>query len=405
MKAEVLIVGGGAAGVFAAIRAAELRPDARVILLEAQSSLLGKLRISGGGRCNVTHDCRSPEELIRFYPRGGKELLGAFHRFGVNESIEWFQSRGVQLKTEDDGRMFPTTDDSATIVDCLMAELQRYKVLIKTSSSVSLIQKKASTFFVEARSGGYEAPTVFLATGGNRSAYSLVERLGHRIVPPVPSLFSFVIKDPLLEGLSGLSFLRVSAQLKLGSRVFTQTDPMLITHWGLSGPLIIRLSAWAARELYEKKYQADLVLNFFPGETKSQVLEKLVSLKEMEAARMIKNSSHFHLPKRFWLRLIQGLKIDEKRWAEISKKEMNALTEKLSQLVLRIEGKGSFKEEFVTCGGVDRSELDFRTMESRVVPRLFLGGEVLDVDGITGGFNFQFAWTSGYLAGTAISQS
>jgi predicted Rossmann fold flavoprotein len=401
------IVGGGAAGFFGALAAAAVDPSADVDLFEATRQPLQKVRISGGGRCNVTHHCFEPRELVKGYPRGARELLGPFTRFGPRETVEWFERHGVRLKAEDDGRMFPVTDQSATVVNCLTRAARDAGIQIRLGRNVRHVVAMAASpprFEIELSDGSRErADRVLLATGGSPQGYRLAASLGHTVVPCVPSLFTFTVNDPRLEGLAGISFHNVELTLASGAaRVLRQTGPMLVTHWGMSGPAVLTLSAWGARMLAERRYRAALTVNFLPERTAADVREELLGLKDARARTRVQSDSGFGLPARYWSRLVHHAGIaGDTTWSNVSSKALTALVGELTAARFDVSGKGIFKDEFVTCGGVTLSEVDFRTMESRRQAGLYLAGEILDIDGITGGFNFQSAWTTGWLAGTA----
>lgn len=397
-------MGAGAAGVFAAITAAE--QGAHVLVLERARQPLAKVKISGGGRCNVTHACFEPATLVQFYPRGGAALRGPFTRFAPRETIAWFEGRGVRLKTEADGRLFPITDDSQTIIDCLLTTARRAGVQFEYEVRVTAIEKTADGFALSFA----ERPPVFaerllLATGSNGQGWAWAEQLGHTIVPPVPSLFTFNIPNKALNALAGISVPNVQATLTANAQTFVQAGPLLITHWGMSGPVILKLSAWAARALQQSHYRATLSINWWPAYTLPALLEELQALKQAHPKRRMLAEGFGPVPHRLWEWLARSAGIvDKTRWAELSKSDLQRLAERLHHCELAVSGKGVFKEEFVTCGGVDVDEVNFRTMESRLCPGLYFAGEVLDIDGLTGGFNFQSAWTTGWLAGTAMGK-
>ena len=402
---KVIVIGGGAAGFFGAITCANHHTQTQVILLEAGQQTLAKVRISGGGRCNVTHACFEPTQFVQNYPRGSKALRGAFSRFQAKNTVEWFANHGVKLKTETDGRMFPTTDDSATIVNCLIRVAEQAGVRIKNQAPVASISYNnyhPHPFKIQLKSGEIlEGDRILLATGSNPSGYKFAQALGHTIIQPVPSLFTFNLKDKRLQDLAGVSV--SSARVKLPQAKLEQTGPLLITHWGLSGPAILKLSAWGARVLYDCNYKSPLQINWLPQEHPEQLKEKLLDLKSQFPNRLISANCPVDLPRRLWKQLVDYLGIDEeKRWSEISNKSLNELIQELTQGSYNINGKGVFKEEFVTCGGINLKEVDFKTMESRCCPGLYLAGEILDIDGVTGGFNFQSAWTTGWLAGKSV---
>ncbi|EQA38054.1 flavoprotein family protein [Leptospira inadai serovar Lyme str. 10] len=396
---KIAVIGGGAAGFFGAIQSRLLSDGhCEVTLLEKSPNVLSKVRISGGGRCNVTHACFDPEELAKRYPRGGKELRHAFESFQPKDTIDWFEHRGVRLKTEADGRMFPITDDSGTIVDCLLQEAKRNGVTIRTKVPVLGIypreNESKNRFLVKWEGGEEEFDKVLLASGSSRKAWDWAKNMGHTIETPAPSLFTFEISDFLIEGLQGLSLPEV--EVTLPDFKLKQRGPILITHWGLSGPSVLKLSAWAARELADCEYRTALLVDWIPDRSREEIREILKTLKQKNPSRKPSAHPEFHFASRFWERIWE--KVGDKRWSEISSKEMHEVEETLKRSVLQIEGKGAFKEEFVTCGGIRRKEVNFKTMESRLVPGLHFAGEVLDIDGITGGFNFQNAWTTSYLA-------
>lgn len=399
---RIFILGGGAAGFFAAIQAAEANPQAQVTILERSGQVLSKVKVSGGGRCNVTHACFDPRALTAFYPRGAKALLGAFHRFNPRHTVEWFEARGVRLKTEADGRMFPHTDDAQTIIDCLVRAAQQAGVQLRLHSGLAAIsQGEADPFTLKTTQGAsFAADAVLVATGSNHRIWQLLEGLGHTIIPPVPSLFTFNIRDARLEGLAGLSV--PQAQVSVEGQKLKAEGAALITHWGLSGPAILRLSAWGARLLYQETYRFDLVVNWV-NMGKEAVLEALYLFKQNHPKKQVNTQALFQLPLRLWERLGAAANLAGKKWADLSKQNLQDLAQQLCQASFKVTGKSTFKDEFVTCGGVDLDEVNFKTMESKCIEGLYFAGEVLDVDAITGGFNFQNAWTTGFLAGRAIA--
>ncbi|MBD2311628.1 NAD(P)/FAD-dependent oxidoreductase [Desertifilum sp. FACHB-1129] len=398
---QVIVIGGGAAGFFGAIAIAQADPLSRVILLEAGNQLLAKVRISGGGRCNVTHACFDPAVLVQNYPRGGKALRGPFSRFQPRDTVKWFEDRGVKLKTEEDGRMFPVTDRSETIVECLIEEAIAAGVDIRTGISVQGIQHKLvddkPRFEVRLKSGQIIlGDRILLATGSNPLGYQIARSLGHTIIPPVPSLFTFNITDPRLQDLSGVAV--NNARVRLNDAKLEQTGPVLITHWGLSGPAVLKLSAWGARFLHEARYQTKLQIHWLPQYSQDTLRQMLGQVKNQIPQKQISANCPVPIPRRLWQSLTANLGIDQSdRWAGLSNKLLNQLIQELTQGEYEIQGKGIFKEEFVTCGGVSLKEVNFKTMESRCCPGLFFAGEILDIDGVTGGFNFQSAWTTAWL--------
>lgn len=406
---QIVIVGGGPAGIFAAIRAAGAARKNQVTVLEATDEPLGKVRISGGGRCNVTHHCFDPAELLKNYPRGHKELRGPFSVFQPKDTVAFFTRHGVKLKTESDGRMFPTTDSSETIIDCLLSTARSSGVDLRLNARVKSIQSGAAydkdEFEITLHDNELiKADRVMLATGSSPQGYRLADSLGHTIVPCAPSLFTFKIKDERLRDLSGISFEQVALQLDTGAKKkLSQVGPLLITHWGLSGPAVLKLSAFGARILNECRYKAKLTINFVPDQNADSVYQQLVSYKKEHPKKHVVSQPLFNIPRRYWTRIAETAGIsDTLLWADTSKAVISAFSHQLTSAKFDITGKGIFKEEFVTAGGVSLKEIDFKTMQSRVCPGLFLGGELLDIDGITGGFNFQSAWTTGWIAGGSM---
>lgn len=434
---RIVVVGGGAAGFFGAIAAAETYPDTQIVLLEAGRQLLAKVRISGGGRCNVTHSCFEPALLVQHYPRGGKALRGPLSRFQPQDTISWFAARGVKLKTEADGRMFPISDSSTTIVDCLIEAAQTAGVKIHTGAAVAAVSRRVNstvapilaTTTAAARNALAVPPSgstvanadfeiclkretlhcdrLLLTTGSSAQGYQLARALGHTIHPPVPSLFTFNMLDSRLEDLAGVSVEAVHLRLvtAAGDKL-EQSGPLVITHWGLSGPAVLKLSAWGARVLHQHHYQATLWINWLPQYTQETLRQELLASKSRWSRRVITSTCPVPLPRRLWQRLVvsSGIPADQ-RWAELSNKVLHQLVKELIQGSYAIQGKGAFKEEFVTCGGVNLKEVNLKTMESRCCPGLFFAGEILDIDGVTGGFNFQSAWTTAWLAGQAIGRA
>jgi predicted Rossmann fold flavoprotein len=408
-----IVVGGGAAGFFGAIACAEAYPQARVLLLEASYQPLTKVRISGGGRCNVTHACFDPALLVQHYPRGGRSLRGAFSRFQPQDTVAWFQQRGVKLKTEADGRMFPITDDSETIVNCLMQSARQAGVEVVTKAAVVGVVRAVSQippqgFELELKSGEVlPCRRLLLSTGSSPQGYRFAQALGHTVEPPVPSLFTFTIPDSQLRELAGVAV--ESAQVRLlvpDQKPLEQTGALLITHWGMSGPAVLKLSAWGARMLQEQQYRAQIQVNWLPGDGLEDVRQKLGAVKEREGKKAIATYCPFpSISRRLWHYLLTRAGIAaETRWADLPKKDLTQLVLELTQGSYGVQGKGVFKDEFVTCGGVRLKEVDFKTMESRLCPGLHFAGEILDIDGVTGGFNFQSAWTTGWLAGQGMGE-
>lgn len=402
----IAIVGGGAAGFFSAICAAQLAKEkgltVDIRIFESTEQYLKKVKVSGGGRCNVTHNCFDVKVFCQNYPRGSRELLSPMQRFQARDTVEWFKKAGVQLVAEADGRMFPDTNRSETILDCFFDLAEKYQIKLMPDSTVEAIENlRKNQLQLQIRDKElFVADAVLVATGSALGGYRLAESLGHTISERAPSLFSFVIKDSLISELKGLSFVDTALKLTLpGKKFFKQKGPVLITHWGLSGPAILKLSAWAAREMKQANYNGMLTINWMGTEKLSDVENRLNQMKLDNLKSYIKNIYPENLPKRFWLNLLDKYSIDrDKQWAKISKKELTNICQELVASKLKISGQNRFKDEFVECGGVSLPEVDFKTMESRIFPRLYFAGEILDVDGITGGFNFQNAWTTAWIA-------
>jgi predicted Rossmann fold flavoprotein len=407
---NIVVIGGGAAGYFAAIRAAELNPRIKVVLLEATRRVLTKVHLSGGGRCNVTHHCFDPAKLIENYPRGSRELRSAFTRFQPRDTVSWFEARGVSLKVEEDGRMFPVTDQSATIAGCLEAAAAKARVQVRLGASVIQVSRIDSGGFRLSLKDGTELTTdrLMIASGSAPLGLEIAASLGHKIEPHVPSLFTFNIKDQRLQDLAGVSFADVGLTMQCaGSKKLERCGPMLITHWGLSGPAVLKLSAFGAVSLHSAGYKASLRVNFLPALSASQVEGVLRQYKSDHARRIVlKNAPFADLPRRFWETLVAVSGIaNDLTYADLTRQHIERLVGEIHAADYQITGKGVFKDEFVSAGGITLKEVDFRTLESRVVPGLYFAGEVLAVDGITGGFNFQAAWTTAWIAGQAMVES
>ena len=419
-KRQVVVVGGGAAGFFAALACAEADPHCAVTIYEATAHPLAKVKISGGGRCNVTHACFEPRELVKRYPRGSRELLGAFHRWQPRDTVEWFERRGVPLKAEADGRMFPVTDNSQSIVDCLQGATAKAGVIVKLNCGVKAVSLEGGRPRPPDLRGEVAAPPGFrlnlttgetvtcdrllLATGGNKSSigFEIARQFGHAIEPPVPSLFTFHVDDPRLKELSGVSV--EEAVTAVRGTALKERGPLLVTHWGLSGPAILKLSAWGARVLHDCDYKFTLVVNWAPAFNPESMRVELERARAANPKKQVGTWCPVGLPARLWEKLLisAGLKLDAP-WTTVPGAALRALAAQVCAGEFGVQGKSTFKEEFVTCGGVRLSEVDFKTMESRLVPGLHFAGEVLDLDGLTGGFNFQAAWTTGWLAGQAMA--
>lgn len=400
---KITVLGGGAAGFFAAIQAAE--QGAEVTILEKSNKILSKVRVSGGGRCNVTNVVSDPALLVLNYPRGQRELRGPFSRFSSNHTREWFESRGVKLKTEPDGRVFPVSDSSQSIIDCLLNAADEHRVRVVPNAAVSEIVRTQNGFLLKGDPSEWLADSVIIATGGSQSpkAYDWIASLGHRIIEPVPSLFTFNVPKSEFTDMMGVSADRV--RIKLAGTKFESEGPLLFTHWGLSGPAVLKLSAFAARELHERVYNFQVTVNFFPDLNEDTLRGKLSVHASDNKLKKIRNSKFGEMPVRLWERLAELSGVSDKiNWADAGKTVINKLISNLSSLSFQVSGKTTFKEEFVTCGGVDLRDVNMQTMESKKVPGMYFAGEVLDIDGITGGFNFQAAWTTGFIAGTSSAQ-
>ena len=398
---DIIIVGGGAAGFFTAINTVEKNPKLKVAILERGQNVLEKVRISGGGRCNVTHACFVPNDLVKFYPRGEKELRGPFHQFCSGDTIEWFQKHGVELKIEDDGRMFPTTDSSQTIIDCFLGLTHKLKIDVLTGQSVQSLFHGDNYWKVETHHETYSCQKLIMTTGSNPKIWDMLTEPGHNIVSPVPSLFTFNIKDSRIKDLMGLS---AFAKVKVKGSKLEAAGPLLITHWGMSGPGILRLSAWGARELFDKHYQFILQVNWLNEVTFEEAINTLKELKQEHAKKAVSKKSPFEFPNRLWESLVLASGIEgETKWADLSKQQLTNLANQLTNGEFQVNGKSTFKEEFVTAGGIDLKEINFKTMESKLHENLYFAGEIVNVDAITGGFNFQNAWTSGFIVAQSIS--
>ena len=402
---DILIVGGGAAGFFAAIRAAECTPDARICIIERGKETLNKVRISGGGRCNVTHACWTPRELSKHYPRGERELLGPFNRFACGDTAAWFDERGVPTKIEADGRMFPTTDNSQTIVDCLLGQAEKLGINVCTRERMDSLEPPAAEsrpWVVRTSRRIYRTQKLMLATGSSTATWKLLGEMGIDIIDPVPSLFTFRIKDDRIKDLPGLSV--PLAEIKVEKSNLKSSGPLLITHWGLSGPAILKLSAWGARELAQENYNCFIRVNWVM-EKQEDVRYQLETWMREDAKKQVHSHPRFGLPSRLWKSFVTAAHIpEERRWQDLGKKHLSKLTEELCAGRYPVSGKSTFKEEFVTAGGVDLKEMDLQRFASKKYPTLFMAGEILNIDAITGGFNFQAAWTGGYIAGEAMAR-
>jgi hypothetical protein len=400
MSKSVFIIGGGAAGFFAAIQIAQINPALSVTILERGKDVLTKVKVSGGGRCNVTHAEFIPDELVKFYPRGEKELRGPFHQFCSGDTVAFFEDRGVPLKIEEDGRMFPTSDSSQSIIDCFLKEVKRLNIQVLINHSVKAITKLQDGYSLDTSKGNFVADKLLICTGSNPKIWNLLKELGHAIVPPVPSLFTFNIKDARIEGLAGVA---TNASILIDKQLFSN-GPLLITHWGLSGPAVLKLSAWGAIKLHKLEYNFEIQVNWLDNQSTEDALVQLKKLKQQHAKQNLTSFAQFNLPKRLWHRLLEsvGLAYDV-RWADLTKNQLQNLALQLTQSVFKVKGKSTFKDEFVTAGGVTLKEVNFKTYESKLHNNLYFAGEVLNIDAITGGYNFQNAWTGAYIAAKAIA--
>jgi predicted Rossmann fold flavoprotein len=403
MSKILAVIGGGAAGFFAAINAAANDPGMKVHILEKSQHLLAKVKVSGGGRCNVTHACFEPRELIRNYPRGSKELLGPFHSFQPADMFEWLQQRDVPVKTEDDGRVFPESDSSQTIIDCFVKEAESLGVKISRGCGVKSMERRQDMWQIQLHDGNFiEAHHVLIATGSGGTMLNMLQKMGHTVVDAVPSLFTFNIKDPRIDGLAGVS--SAQCDVRIEGTKFSASGPVLVTHWGLSGPGILKLSAWAARELASVNYDFIIRVNWDTRFTTESCLEFLKEWRTEHNRQQVKAFSAVKIPHRLWCSLLINLpKVLETKWADISNKQLEQIAAAICACYLRVTGKSTYKEEFVTAGGISLKEVDFKTMQSRILPEVYFAGEVMDIDAITGGFNFQAAWTTAFIAAGAIA--
>jgi len=401
-KNKIAIIGGGAAGFFAAIRLAELKPDVQIVIFEQANKVLQKVKISGGGRCNVTHACFVPDDLVMNYPRGEKELLGPFYKFNPADTMEWFENEGVTLKIEDDNRVFPISDSSQTIVDCLLNKAKKLNVDIRKSEGIKSFNFVNSQWELNTSQSNYTFDTLVMACGSNQQIWQQLKKLGHTIVDPVPSLFTFNISSQLIKDLPGVAV--PHAFIAIEGEKLESEGPLLITHWGLSGPGILRLSAWGARILAHKKYNFTLKVNWL-GIEQSDAQEKMNLALATHAEKTVNSPLFYDIPKRLWQQMMAHLNVNPAtKWKQVATKDLDALLILLTDCAFEVNGKSTFKDEFVTAGGVELKEIDFRTMQSKCLPNLYFAGEVIDVDAITGGFNFQNAWTTAWLAANAIAE-
>jgi hypothetical protein len=400
---KVIIVGGGAAGFFAAINAKEMNPNLDITILEKGKEVLQKVKVSGGGRCNVTHACFGPKELVKFYPRGEKELLGPFHQFMTGDTFEWFDNNHIPLKIESDNRVFPESNSSQTIIDCFLRKAKELDISIKKNHGVTSIERDAEEFIVNTKEQQFRCDALVIAAGSSKQVWKLSKSLGHSIIDPVPSLFTFNIKDKRIKDLLGISV--PNATVKLLNTNLEAFGPLLITHWGMSGPAVLKLSAFGARILADMKYQYQVEVNWLSQSTQ-ETREELQQIKQEQSRKQVMLKSPFsEIPRRLWERLVLASDIrSTQNWADLNKSQLQHLSEQLTKAVFQAQGKSTFKEEFVTAGGIDLKEINFKSFESKLHNNLFFIGEVLNIDAVTGGFNFQNAWTGGWLCAKAISK-
>ena len=406
MQQKLIVIGGGAAGFFCAVNAARMNPSLKVLIIEKNNKVLSKVKVSGGGRCNVTHACFEIAELVKKYPRGQNFLKKSFHWFNATNTIEWFQERNVALKTETDGRMFPESNDSQTIIDCLLREATKYNVEMMLNCEVKeIIAENNSFILLTPDSRLLTSDYLCIACGGypKSSQMDWLQKIGHSFETPVPSLFTFNIPNNKITELMGVSV--ENATVKIAGTKLQEQAPLLITHWGMSGPAVLKLSAWGARQLADKNYHFEISVNWLGNRNENELRDEWLFFRDRFAAQKIGNKNPFELPNRLWIHLLRESFIDESlRWAELTSKQQNKLIQTLTAQTFLVKGKTTFKEEFVTCGGIKLNEIDPNTMQSKIVPHLFFAGEIIDVDGVTGGFNFQNAWTGGWIAAKAIAE-
>lgn len=397
---DLLVIGGGAAGYFGAIQCAERNPNLRIMIVEKSEKVLSKVRISGGGRCNVTHACFDPEELTGYYPRGQKELLGPFHRFMTGDMMEWLSDHGVDTHIEADGRVFPETNSSETIINCFENACKQYDIKVLTGCGVVSLHPATDHWKIVTTQGEFTSHHILFTTGSSPAAWKMLSELGHSIIEPVPSLFTFNIQHHLLTGLQGIALENVQAELP--GTTWKSEGPLLITHWGLSGPAILKLSSWGARDLAAKAYRFPVQINWCHTDP-AEVRNQFQMLRKDYGKRQVAGHPQFGIPKRLWQRMAEVLKISELNFGDLSAIQVDQFITMLTACVLPVNGKSTFKDEFVTCGGVDTKEVNFSTMESKLQPGLYFAGEVLNIDAVTGGFNFQAAWTGAWIAAADIA--
>ncbi|MDO4727790.1 MAG: NAD(P)/FAD-dependent oxidoreductase [Bacteroidota bacterium] len=400
---DVLIIGGGAAGFFSAINIAEKNKGLKIGIVERNKEVLSKVRISGGGRCNITHACYDVSELITYYPRGFKELRGVFNVFSPKNTFEWFDRHRVALKVESDNRVFPTSDSSQTIIGCFLQYAHKYGIEIFTSVAVRSIKDDSGIWRVETSTDSYVASKIVLATGSNTKVWDMLSELGHTIIEPVPSLFTFNCKDTLIKNLMGVS---TTVKIKIADSKYAEQGSLLITHWGISGPAVLRLSAWAARDLHQKSYNFTVEINWLNDIGMESCVEQLKRTKEESAKKLVRNQKAFDIPSRLWEHFVEQVGVPaQTKWADLKKTDSTALVKMLTASRLQIVGKSTFKDEFVTAGGIDLKEVNFKTMESKRFDNLYFAGEILNIDAVTGGFNFQNAWSTAYVLAQSICKA
>lgn len=401
---HTIFIGGGAASFFAAIKLAELRPDLRIVILEKGKEVLQKVRISGGGRCNVTNAISDPKELSAYYPRGGRTLIGPFTRFNSADTVTWFRERGVKIKKEADGRMFPVSNRSESILNCLISEAERLHIEIRLHTNVLDIVQNGSGWKLQCADTSLTCDQLFIGAGSSSRIWGILKKLDIPVIDPVPSLFTFNIKDDRLTDLPGIAI--NDAEIKIQGTKLSERGPVLITHWGLSGPGILRLSAWGAKILNEKQYNFNISINWLPGYSYELLKKKIEANRQTKGSSLPFSKSPFdEFPARFWKKITTAAAIpDHVKWADLNKSQISALMREISASTFSVKGKSTFKEEFVTAGGVELKAVDFRTFSLKSHPTMFMAGEILNIDGITGGFNFQAAWTGGWIAGSAMAE-
>lgn len=397
---DLVVIGGGAAGFFGAINLAEIAPNAKIAIVEKSSKCLSKVKISGGGRCNVTHACFTAKELVKFYPRGSKELLGPFNQFMCGDMMGWLDERGVPTKIEEDNRVFPESDKSQSIIDCFQSLRQKHGVDLKTGFTVESLEQIDGAWEISG-SETLTAKNVLMATGSSPKVWKMLDDMGLDMIVPVPSLFTFNIKHPLLEELPGVSV--EYATVSVSGTKLKSFGPLLVTHWGLSGPSVLKMSAWAARELADKDYRFTARVNWI-SENTDRLYDEMHLFRQSKPAQKIKSDPYPNVPKRLWQKMVDLAGLSEKNYADMSKKELRKLVVLMTDCEMEVEGKSTFKDEFVTAGGVDLKEVDFASMEMKKLPNLYMAGEMLNIDAVTGGFNFQAAWTTSWVAAQSIAK-